>query len=176
MTDMAGSSPVTSEILDLFITSTDLDGVLSQLEDVLGTRIETKEYGTVFHFRKRPGEYPFARLNETAYEKSTSIKASSLALMDKAQEPYSKYSKNVEEILLEAQKAYEYAKERPKNEESTKQWKIMIDPERNMLAGFFKRWKSEKKLRKSFIDEAKGQIGKGFDQISGLESGKIKKK
>ncbi len=117
-----------------------------------------------------------SQFNETAYEKSTSIKASSLALMDRAQEPYSKYSENVEEILLEAQKAYEYAKERPKNEESTKQWKIMIDPECNMLAGFFKRWKSEKKLNKLFVEEAKGQIGKGFDQISGLESGKIKKK
>ena len=77
--------------------------------------------------------------------------------------------------MLEATKAYEYARGRPKNEESTKQWAIMIDPKRNMLAGFFEKWKSEGKLSKFFIDQAKGQISQGFDQISGLESGKIKK-
>jgi len=116
-----------------------------------------------------------APFSETAYKKSTGIKASALALMDKAQEPYSDYSKKVEELMLEATKAYEYAKGRPKNEESTKQWAIMIDPKRNMLAGFFEKWKSERKLSRFFIDQAKGQISKGFDQISALESGKIKK-
>ena len=115
--------------------------------------------------------------SETAYKQSTSIKASALALMDKATEPYSDYRKKVEELMLEAKKAYEYAKGRPQNEESTEQWKIMIDPERKMLAGFFKKWESGQGtgLSEAFVCEAKGMISKGFDQISGLESGKIKK-
>ena len=112
--------------------------------------------------------------SETAYKQSTSIKASALALMDKAQEPYSNYCKKVEDLMLEARKAYEYAKGRPKNEESAEQWAIMIDPKGNMLAGFFEKWKSEGKQSKFFIEEAKEQISKGFDQISALESGKIK--
>jgi len=115
------------------------------------------------------------QFNATAYEKSTSIKASSLTLMDKASEPYTKHSTEIEALLLEARKAYEYAKARPKNEDATKQWEIMVDTNAHMLAGFFHKWKSDNKLSKFFIKEAKKQIGKGFDHISGLESGKIKK-
>lgn len=116
-----------------------------------------------------------APFSETAYNKSTSIKASSIALMDKAEEPYSNHSGKVETLLLEAQKAYEYAKERPKNSESTGQWAIMIDSNKNMLAGFFKRWKEKVKLDRTFIDYSKKQIGAGLDTISALESGKEKK-
>jgi len=94
--------------------------------------------------------------------------------MDKAVNPYNNHRKDVEAVLLEARKAYEYAKQRPKNEESTKQWAIMMDPDRNMLAGFFKKWKQDGTLSKFFIGEAKDEIGDGFDAISGLESGKEK--
>lgn len=110
--------------------------------------------------------------NETAYKQATSIKATSLVLMSKAESPYRKYQKEVASLLLEARKAYEYAKQRPKNDISTKQWAIMIDEERHMLAGFFKRWKEQKRLGKFFIEEAQKKIGSGFDTISGLESGK----
>ena len=96
-----------------------------------------------------------SHFNAIAYEKSTSIKASSLTLMDKSNRPYSKYSAEVEAVLLEARKAYEYAKARPKNEYSTKQWKIMIDPDAYMLAGFFKKWKSDKKLSSFFYQRGK---------------------
>lgn len=112
--------------------------------------------------------------SETAYEQATSIKATSLTLMDKAVGPYSNHSTDVEAVLLEARKAYEYANQRPKNEESTRQWAVMNDPDRKMLAGFFKKWKHDGKLAKFFIEEAKDEIGDGFDTISALESGKEK--
>ena len=50
----------------------------------------------------------------------------------------------------------------------------MIDPEKNLVAGFFKRWKTKDKLSPAFISEAKGQISSAFDSIIGLESGKNK--
>ena len=115
--------------------------------------------------------------NEGAYKQAIGIKVSALALMDKATAPYATYRKEVDALMLEATNAYEYAKGRPKNEESTKQWKIMIDPDRNMLAGFFKRWKSAQGdgLSQPFVEAAKRTISEGFDAISGLESGKLKK-
>jgi len=113
--------------------------------------------------------------NETAYRMSTDIKAAALALMDEANEPFDSHSAEVNTLLLEAKQAYEYAKGRPKNELSAQQWAIMIDPEHHMLAGFFLRWKTKGFLNKFFIEEARKQISQGFDQISGLESGKIKK-
>ncbi len=113
--------------------------------------------------------------SETAYRMSTGIKAAALDLMAKADEPYATHQKDVDALMLEAKKAYEYAKSRPQNEISAQQWAIMIDPSRHMLAGFFKRWQEKGTLGKIFIKEAISQISKGFDQISGLESGKIKK-
>lgn len=53
-----------SSLLDLFITATDLDGVERVLRDAAGKPMETKEYGTQFHFRVRPGEYPFTGLQQ----------------------------------------------------------------------------------------------------------------
>ncbi len=65
----------------------------------------------------------------------------------------------------------------PKNELSTRQWEILKDPDRHLLGGFISRWKNEDKLGKTFIDNAKkGLIMQAFDQIIGLESGKIKRK
>jgi outer membrane PBP1 activator LpoA protein len=107
--------------------------------------------------------------NETAYKQATSIKASSMILMDKAINPYPSHKQEAEALLLEARKAYEYAKHRPKNTESAKQWAIMIDPKRNMLAGFIEKWKADTTLSKFFIKEAKDEISDGFDTISGLE-------
>ena len=77
-------------------------------------------------------------------------------------------------MKIDLKKAYEYAKGRPHNEESTQQWLIMGDPARNLLGGFFKRWEEKSMLSTSFIDGAKKNVADGFDQIIGLESGKIK--
>lgn len=110
-----------------------------------------------------------------AYQQATSLKAETLALMDKATEPYANHEKEINELETELEFAYEYAKGRPKNELSTKQWQILKDPDRNLLGGFIKRWKEKSTLSSEFIKEAKGLVADAFDTISGLESGKIKK-
>jgi hypothetical protein len=112
--------------------------------------------------------------SEVAYEQATSLKVESLALMDSATEDYAIQQASVEDLETKLDKAYEYAKGRPKNEISAKQWQILIDPERNLLGGFLKRWELEGALSGVFIEEAKGLISDAFDTIIGLESGKIK--
>jgi len=114
------------------------------------------------------------RYDKIAYQNATSIKVDTLVVMDKATEPYSQNESCVEALKIQVEKAYEYAKGRPKNEIVTKQWAIMKDPNRNLLGGFLARWKDKKTLSKIFITEAKNNISLGFDQIIGLESGKIK--
>ncbi len=69
-------------------------------------------------------------------------------------------------------KAYEYAKGRPNNEESTRQWALMRDPEENLLAGFLKRWEEQGSMPQPFVAEAKDIISDAFDTIIELESGK----
>lgn len=110
-----------------------------------------------------------------AYEQATSLKVEALAVMDRATEPYEAHAAEADALRLRLAKAHEYARGRPRNEESTRQWAILIDPERNLLGGFLRRWQERSTLSTTFVAEAKRLVADGFDTIIGLESGKIKR-
>lgn len=116
-----------------------------------------------------------ARYSHFAYQQTISLKVEALALMDKATKQFASHENEIKELETKIEKAYEYAKGRPKNELSTKQWQILKDPNRNLLGGFINRWRKKLTLSAHFIKEAKGLVADAFDTISGLESGKIKK-
>lgn len=115
-----------------------------------------------------------APFSQTAYEKATSLKVEALATMDKASEPYADQKQSIDNLKINLEKAYEYAKGRPQNEETTKQWEIIKDPSRNSLGGFLKLWQDKSILDKNFIQEAKSVVSDGFDTVIELESGKRK--
>lgn len=112
--------------------------------------------------------------SEHAYDQAVTLKISSLRLIDRANEPYSDHAQDVESLMYEIDKAYEYAKGRPRNELSARQWKILKDPDGRLLGGFILRWKEQETLSPVFISEAKGVISDAFDTLIGLESGKIR--
>ena len=112
--------------------------------------------------------------SETAYQQAIELKVQSIKTMDLATNPFENHKDNVEALQFDLQKAYEFAKGRPNNEHTTRQWSIIIDPEENMISGFLARWEQAGTLSKSFIFEAKETISEGFDTVIGLESGKIK--
>ena len=112
--------------------------------------------------------------NQKGYEQATSLKVDALALMDKAIDPYADHEKEIKILKTELDKAYEYAKGRPQNSETTDQWLIIKSPERNSLGGFMKKWKQEKALMAGIITEAKILVSDGFDTVIELESGKRK--
>jgi hypothetical protein len=112
--------------------------------------------------------------SETAYRYATTLKVESLALMEKATDPYADHATEAANLLLEIDKAYEYARGRPNNTISTRQWEILRSPDRALLGGFIARWKTEGKLSPVFITEVKENVSDAFDTISELESGKIK--
>ncbi|WP_291319737.1 hypothetical protein [Desulfonatronospira sp.] len=115
-----------------------------------------------------------ALYSERAYDQAVTLKASSLRLMDRAVEPYNDHEQSIESLLFEMDKAYEYARGRPANELSTRQWEILRDPDRHLLGGFIRRWEEQETLSPFFISEAKEQVGHAFDTVIGLESGKIR--
>ncbi len=115
-----------------------------------------------------------ALFSERAYNQATMLKVKSLALMDQATESYADHSEDAEELRIEVEAAYEYARGRPKNELSARQWEILRDPDRNLLGGFLRRWEQQGRLSEIFVTEAKGLVEDAFDQIIGLESGKIR--
>lgn len=114
--------------------------------------------------------------SEKAYEQATSLKVESLAVVDLATEDISDHQSEVGELKMKLLKAYEYAKGRPRNEISAAQWQKLIDPNRNLLGGFLKRWEEQSKLSKVFVEEAKALVSDAFDTIIDLESGKIRPK
>jgi hypothetical protein len=115
-----------------------------------------------------------ARYDETAYSQIVSLKVDSLSLIEKGTEAYSLHEAEVVQLQKELQFAYEYAHGRPKNAITAEQIHLLMDPEGYLLGGFLKRWENEGSLRKAFVDNAKGLISDAFDQIIGLESGKIR--
>ena len=108
-----------------------------------------------------------------AYKQAVDLKIESLNLMSSATMPFSDYEEDVAFLKTELSKAYEFAKGRPNNELSTKQWEILIDENRNLLGGFLKRWENDETLSEMFVTEAQKLVSDAFDTIIGLESGKI---
>lgn len=112
--------------------------------------------------------------DEQAYQQAVDLKVDALALMKQARQPYDAYEDQVKQLQKEMERAYEYAHGRPKNEVSARQWELMKDPNRHLLGGFLKRWRLQSRLSPVFIEEARKSIGRAFDTIIQLESGKIK--
>jgi len=115
-----------------------------------------------------------ARFDAQAYSQAVALKVDALALMDGAAEPYAQHEAEAKALVVKLDKAFEYAQGKPKNELSTRQWQILKDPQRHLLGGFLTRWKAESTLGHAYILDKKGQVGLAFDQIIGLESGKLK--
>lgn len=115
-----------------------------------------------------------AHYDQVAYEHATSAKVDTLALMDKATSSFSDHQKDVDALVIELDKAYEYDRGRALNKLTVAQWDILRDPNGNLVGGFLKMWKAKGSLSATFVSEKKKQIGKAFDQIIALESGKQK--
>ena len=112
--------------------------------------------------------------DQAAYEHATSAKVDALALMDKATGNYSDHQKEIDALTTELDKAYEYDRGRLLNKITVAQWDILRDPNRNLVGGFLRMWKTKGSLSATFIAEKKTQISEAFDQIIQLESGKLK--
>lgn len=108
----------------------------------------------------------------TAYQNATSMKATTLALMEKAKDPYATHQKDIESLLVEVDKAYEFVNGIPSNSISAKQWSILRKPDGDLLGKFVVRWKERGVLTQTYIDEFKGQISDAFDEIICLEANK----
>ncbi len=113
-----------------------------------------------------------AKFDPFALDLAETLKTGTLLLMGKAVEPYEHHEKEVAALLLRIELASEYAGTKKKNEICLKQWEILKDPNRNMVAGFIKKWKQKGYLNPLFITEAKKVIAHAFDTIIQLEKGK----
>ena len=114
-----------------------------------------------------------APYDQFVYKESTSLKVDALKLMDKAEKPFTTQEKEIEKLTDQLDKLYEYESHRKKNQLRIQMWDLLRSPEKNLLGGFLSRWKKEGQLGTTFISEAKIIVGRAFDQLAELESGKI---
>ncbi|MFT4024932.1 MAG: hypothetical protein QM664_14235 [Flavihumibacter sp.] len=117
-----------------------------------------------------------APYDQYVYAQTTGLKVDALKLMAKAGREYSTQKEAVEKFTDAWDKIYEYELHRRNNGIRINMWNLLRDPQRHLLGGFLARWQKESTLSETFISEAKIQVGKAFDQLSELESGKIKPK
>ena len=111
--------------------------------------------------------------SEEAYRQAVSLKVESMEMLGNATDAFDTHENEIRYLQTKLQKAYQYALGRPDNETSTRQWEILIDPDRNLLGGFIERWEQQGSLSPTFINENKRLITDAFDTIIQLESGKI---
>ncbi len=114
------------------------------------------------------------RFDPQAYNQAVSLKVDARVLMDASTEPYAQHEVEAKALAVRLDKAFEYAQGKPKNTLSARQWQLLKDPQRHLLGGFLTRWRKDSTLGPAYIDDKKEQVGQAFDQIIGLESGKLK--
>ncbi|MGD8379466.1 MAG: hypothetical protein PVI37_00415 [Gammaproteobacteria bacterium] len=115
-----------------------------------------------------------APYDQQAYNYAVQLKVDSLNLLAEANDPYSKHADEIQQLDRRLEIAYQYAKGRPNNSLSTRQWAMMNDPAGHLLGGTLQRWKKDGRLNPAFIKNESALVSDGFDQIIGLESGKLK--
>jgi hypothetical protein len=116
-----------------------------------------------------------SHFDQFAYQQTTSLKVDVLHTMDFATGEFNLHETDITRIQLDMQKVYEYEKNRPKNEISTKMWKLLIDSSGALFGGFVSTWKGQGKCSAAYVTDKKEQIAFAFDQIAELESHKIKR-
>ncbi|KAA6438437.1 hypothetical protein FEM33_17270 [Dyadobacter flavalbus] len=115
-----------------------------------------------------------SRFDQYSYAQATSLKVDAVNLMATATQPFDNHLDEVNKVKTAIDKMYEYEKNRPKNVISEKMWLVVRDSSGHSFGGFIKRWQAEKTLDPAFIKESQQLVSESFDQISQLESGKIK--
>lgn len=115
-----------------------------------------------------------AIFDQYSYQQAISLKVESDNLISYATNPYADYQDEIEDMFLDMQKMLEYEKNKPDNTITYSMWKLLTDKDKNLLAGFFKRWQEELQLSSAFTTEARAQITEVFDLIIKYEAQKNK--
>lgn len=110
--------------------------------------------------------------DQAAYQNATSLKAEMLALVEKGNARYKEHEQKLDTVLVEVDKAYEYAKGLPNNQITAEQWEILRNPEGHLIGGFVRTWQQQGTLSKAYVENKKKQLAQAFDYIICLEVNK----
>jgi hypothetical protein len=106
-----------------------------------------------------------ALFDHYSYQKTTELKVETSKLMNKAITSYSTHKEEVEALMFHIEKLTEYEKNKPNNEITFAMWKLLTNKEKNLLAGFFKRWETKGIVSPAFLEESKKQVLDALDLL-----------
>jgi hypothetical protein len=112
--------------------------------------------------------------DQYSYQQTTALKVEASIVMDKATTPYSNHKIEIEKLLLDIDKLVEYEKNKPDNEITFVMWQVLTNKDKNLLAGFFKRWEEKGSFSAAFLEESKKQIIDAMDLLIQYEIKKDK--
>lgn len=92
-----------------------------------------------------------------------------LALMAVSGEPYARHSAEVEALNAEIQAAYEAAATTGRNEQVTRQWELMRDPQGDLYAGLVRRWRTAGTVSAETRDRMIPEVSRSFDYLMCLQ-------
>jgi hypothetical protein len=113
-----------------------------------------------------------AEYNAEAYKNATTLKAETLAMMDKSGEPYSRHRKDVDTLTTKINAAYEYSAGFASNQLSAQQWNILRNPDGNLYGSFVRLWQARGTLGAGYRSEKQIDIAEAFDYLICLEANK----
>ncbi len=113
-----------------------------------------------------------APFDQYSYQKAVEIKVDASQLMDKATTPYQNHTKEIMELLVDVEKIVVYEENKPNNEITYEMWKLLSDKDKNLLAGFFKKWEEKGQFSQVFLRETKTQVIEAMDLLIQYEGKK----
>lgn len=109
-----------------------------------------------------------------SYQKALELKVSASKLMDKANTAYKEHTQEVNNLLMEVEKMMIYEQSKPNNGISYQMWQLLSDENKNLLAGFLRKWNEKGQFSKTFLNEAKPQVIEAIDILIQYEVKKDK--
>ncbi len=117
-----------------------------------------------------------AFFDATSLSNMKNLKLDAVKLMGLATGQYSANEAAVTALTGKLNDQLDYEKGRGDNNKKTVEMlSLLMNPDKNLLGGFLKRWKSAGSLSSAFVNEAKNQVSSNFDKIINLENNKRKK-
>lgn len=107
-----------------------------------------------------------------AYKNATSLKAETLALIDKSGEKFTAHKPEVDALTTKINAAYEFAAGLPNNQLSAQQWQLLRNPDGNLYGGFVNVWRKQNTVSAAYRAGKRKEISEAFDFIICLEVNK----
>jgi hypothetical protein len=117
-----------------------------------------------------------APFDQAALQRAESLRAQSVALIERAGEPYDSRAADVEKLLAEVRAERDAAAQVEGNGSVVQQWDAILAADGPYLGGILARWQSAGTLGAGFRAEAAGRVGAAFDALTDTERAKKQKR